>query len=350
MTDTRQLVPLDFERPLFEMQSKIEELEELSRATGMNFNGEVQPLKDKLADLTANIFVHLTAWQRVQLARHPFRPYTSDYIELMLDDFMELHGDRQFRDDRALVCGLGHLAGRPIMLVGHRKGRDTKEKLACNFGCAHPEGYKKAWRKMKLAEKFRLPIVTLINTPGAYPGIGAEERGQAWAIAENLMLMARLRVPIVSVVIGEGGSGGALGIGVGDRILMLEHAYYSVISPEGCAAILWNSAEKAKDAAEALKLTSFDLKELGIVDEVVREPLGGAHRRPEEMARRLKDVLDRELEELAAQPLEEMLERRYRKFREIGAIFADAPPPPLAPVDSPAGVAQGEGPEGEEGV
>ncbi|MEZ6196986.1 MAG: acetyl-CoA carboxylase carboxyltransferase subunit alpha [Planctomycetota bacterium] len=325
MADSRKLAPLDFEKPIFEMEAKIEELEELSRTTRMNLNGEVRPLKEKLGQLIAEIFDELTPWQRVQLARHPARPFTSDYVELMVDDFVELHGDRLFKDDRAILCGLGRIRGRKVMVIGHRKGRDTKEKLACNFGCAHPEGYRKALRKMQLAEKFGLPIITFINTPGAYPGIGAEERGQAFAIAENLVAMAGLRVPIVSVVIGEGGSGGALGIGVGDRVYMLEHSYYSVISPEGCAAILWKSAEKASEAAEALKITSSDLLRLGVVDEVLPEPLGGAHRNPREMVTRLEEKVAATLDELCAMDRDRLVSERYAKFRAIGTMFGEGP-------------------------
>jgi acetyl-CoA carboxylase carboxyl transferase subunit alpha len=325
MVDSRKHAPLDFEVPIFEMEAKIEELEELSRTTKMNLNGEVRPLKDKLGQLIAEIFENLTPWQRVQLARHPARPFTSDYIDLMFDDFLELHGDRLFKDDRAIACGLATLQGRRVLVIGHRKGRDTKEKLACNFGCAHPEGYRKALLKMQLAEKFGLPIITFINTPGAYPGIGAEERGQAFAIAENLVAMAGLRVPVISVVIGEGGSGGALGIGVGDRVFMLEHSYYSVISPEGCAAILWKSAEKASEAAEALKITSTDLLRLGVVDEVIPEPLGGAHRRPQEMIDALQARLISTLDELSAQPIDDLVQGRYDKFRAIGSVFGEGP-------------------------
>lgn len=324
MSETKPPKLLDFEKPIFDMQAKIEELEELSRSTGMNLNGGVRPLKDKLDQLIDETFSNLTPWQRVSIARHPGRPYTSDYVDWMLEDFVELHGDRGFNDDPALLCGLGMLGRHKILLVGHRKGRDTKEKLACNFGCAHPEGYKKALRKMKLAEKFGIPVVALIDTPGAYPGIGAEERGQAFAIAENLMFMAGLKVPVVCVVIGEGGSGGALGIGIGDRILMLEHAYYSVISPEGCAAILWKTAEKAQQAAEALKLTSRDLLELGVVDDIIREPRGGAHRRPEEMGERLSERLIQELDKLEGASIDELLSLRYEKFRQMGSLFADS--------------------------
>lgn len=326
MADTRKPQPLEFEKPIFEMEAKIEELEELSRSTGMDLNGQMMPLKNKLEQLTQAIFDDLKPWDKVQLARHQCRPNTSDYLDLMFDEFIELHGDRVFGDDHAMVCGLAKLDGSPVFVVGHRKGRDTKEKIACNFGCAHPEGYRKAHRFFKLAAKFGLPIVTFINTPGAYPGIGAEERGQAWAIAENLMLMANLPVPIVCTVIGEGGSGGALGIGVGDKVFMLEHSYYSVISPEGCAAILWNSAGEAERAARALRLTSRDLLDLEVVDEVVPEPLGGAHRHPETMAEELKGRIKAELDRLGALSSEELLDARYERFRRIGALFGDEPP------------------------
>ncbi len=347
MDETKPIQPLDFEEPIFEMRAKIAELEDLSRRTGMDLNGQMQPLKDKLNQLTAQIFDGLSAWDRVKLARHPARPYTTDYVDHVFDSFSELFGDRLFNDDPAMMGGLARLAGRPVMLLGHRKGRDTKEKIACNFGCAHPEGYRKAKRLMKLAEKFGLPVITFINTPGAYPGIGAEERGQAYAIAENLMLMAGLRVPILSVVIGEGGSGGALGIGVADRVLILEHAYYSVISPEGCAAILWKSSEKASEAAEALKITAKHLKSLGIVDDVIPEPMGGAHRHPQAMAETLKDVLTRELEALCRRTVDDLLEERYEKFRKIGTLFGDQPPRmPVAPTegdDAEASLASSEG-------
>ncbi len=338
MSESKPPKLLDFEKPIFDMQVKIEELEDLSRETGMNLNGGVRPLKDKLDQLIDETFSNLTPWQRVALARHPGRPYTSDYVDWLMEDFVELHGDRAFSDDPALLCGLGKLGPHQVLLVGHRKGRDLKEKIACNFGCAHPEGYKKALRKMKVAEKFGIPIVALIDTPGAYPGIGAEERGQAFAIAENLMFMAGLRVPVVCVVIGEGGSGGALGIGIGDRILMLEHSYYSVISPEGCAAILWKTSEKAQQAAEALRLTSWDLLELGIVDDVIREPRGGAHRLPEEMGERLSERLIAELDGLAGVPIDDLLDARYEKFRQMGALFADSLPDDEAPDEAATSV------------
>ncbi len=326
MAETRKPLPLEFEKPIFEMEAKIQELEELSRSTGMDLNGQMRPLKNKLEQLTQAIFDDLNPWDKVQLARHQFRPNTSDYLDLVFDDFIELHGDRVFGDDHAMVCGLARLDDTRVFVIGHRKGRNTKEKIACNFGCAHPEGYRKAHRFMKFAAKFGLPVITFINTPGAYPGIGAEERGQAWAIAENLMLMANLPVPVICTVIGEGGSGGALGIGVGDKVFMLEHSYYSVISPEGCAAILWNSAGEAERAANALRLTSRDLLKLDVVDEVLPEPLGGAHRHPEAMASDLKDKIKSELGRLQLLSTEELLEARYARFRKIGALFGDEPP------------------------
>jgi acetyl-CoA carboxylase carboxyl transferase subunit alpha len=331
---------LGFEKPIIDLEKKIEELETLSKSTGMNLNGEVKPLKDRLGVLIRDIFQGLSPWQSVQVARHGERPLTSDYIEALFDDFIELHGDRQFADDKAIITGIGRLSGRKVMVIGHRKGRDFKEKVKCNFGSAHPEGYRKALRKMRLAEKFRLPIVTFINTPGAYPGIGAEERGQAWAIAENLRAMSGLKVPVVCVVIGEGGSGGALGIGVGDRILMLEHAYYSVISPEGCAAILWGDAKRMADAAKALKLTARDLKRLGVIDEILEEPIGGAHRNPAEMFQRVRERLDHHLSELERLPPDQLIEKRYEKFRRMGSVFA---PPPEIAAEKPAGAAGSAG-------
>jgi len=316
-------IGLAFERPIVELELRISELKSLSESTGMNLNGELKPLQEKLARMTREIYRDLKPYDVVQIARHPLRPQTSDYIAGMLDEYVELHGDRVFGDDRAITSGFARIGERRFLFLGHRKGKETKENIACNWGCAHPEGYRKALQKMRLAEKFRLPVVTLINTPGAYPGVGAEERGQAWAIAHNIMAMSRLRVPVVCVVIGEGGSGGALGIGVGDRVLMLEYAYYSVISPEGCAAILWKDGERAADAAAALRLTSGDLLRLGIVDEVVPEPLGGAHRAPEEMVASLKERVVACLDELAALDPGEMLERRYRRIRAFGAVLQE---------------------------
>jgi len=310
--------PFGFMAHLVELESKIEELENLSGTTGLDMSDEVRSLKDKLEVETRRTFDGLNAWQRVQLSRHPLRPQSTDYIDHMVDDFVPLAGDRAFAEDYAISCGLGRIRGIPCMVIGQQKGKDVHERRRCNFGSPHPEGYRKAMLKMRLAEKFRLPVVTLINTPGAYPGIGAEERGQSIAIAENIRDMAALRIPVVTVVIGEGGSGGALGIGVGNRILILENSYYSVISPEGCAAILWKDGSKAEEAADRLNLTAQALLQLGIADEVVQEPPGGAHCRPEDMARRLGDAIERHLRELLALDEAELLEQRYAKYRAIG--------------------------------
>ncbi|MCM8792349.1 MAG: acetyl-CoA carboxylase carboxyltransferase subunit alpha [Candidatus Omnitrophica bacterium] len=311
---------LDFEKPIKELEKKIEELKKFTVEKKIDLSAEIKRLEQKLHDLKFSIYSSLTSWQRVQIARHPQRPYTLDYIQMMMYDFIELHGDRSFSDDKAIIGGFAKIDGLKVMVLGHQKGRTTKENILRNFGCAHPEGYRKSLRLMQLAEKFNLPILIFIDTPGAYPGIGAEERGQAQAIALNLREMIRIRVPILVVVIGEGGSGGALGIGVGDRILILENAYYSVISPEGCAAILWKDSSKAPEAAEALKLTASDLLELGIVDEVIKEPLGGAHTNPEQMAKILKEALLRHLKELLDILIDTLLERRYNKYRSIGRI------------------------------
>ncbi|MHC4261983.1 MAG: acetyl-CoA carboxylase carboxyltransferase subunit alpha [Planctomycetota bacterium] len=311
---------MPFEHKIREIEDKIHELKDLADSTSFDVSGEIDTLEEQLREVIAKTYAELTPWERVNVARHPKRPVTGDYVQHMLDDFVELHGDRAFGDDPAMLTGFATFGGRRVMLIGHRKGRTVKERLECNFGCAHPEGYRKAWRKMKLAEKLGLPIVTLINTPGAYPGIGAEERGQAMAIAENIIGMFTLRVPIVVLVIGEGGSGGALGIGVGDRVLMMEHAYYSVISPEGCAAILWKNGERSPEAAEALKLTSDDLISLGLVDEIVSEPLGGAHRAPEEAIEAVKETVLRHLSELDGMTPEELIATRRDKFRHIAAI------------------------------
>ena len=316
--NTRAAMP--FEREIHETEAKLAELRDAARSTTLDISEEIENTEKRIQELIARIYSGLTAWQRVNVARHPDRPVTADYIATMLDEFTELHGDRSFGDDRAMVTGLARMGDHRFLLVAHRKGRTTKERLECNFGCAHPEGYRKAWRKMKLAEKLRLPIVTLVNTPGAYPGIGAEERGQALAIAENIIGMFTLTVPIVVCVIGEGGSGGALGIGVGDRVLMLEHAYYSVISPEGCAAILWKSGERSADAAEALKLTSENLSSLGVVDEIVREPLGGAHRDPAGAIQNVREALTRHLDELVQIPVDRLVAERRTKFRNIAAL------------------------------
>jgi acetyl-CoA carboxylase carboxyl transferase subunit alpha len=315
-------IGLPFERPIVELELKIGELQSLSESTGMNLNGELKPLQEKLARMTREIYDNLDPYDVVQIARHPLRPQTSDYISGMLDEYLELHGDRRFGDDHAITTGFARIGEQRFLLIGHRKGKETKENIECNWGCAHPEGYRKALMKMKLAEKFGLPIVTLINTPGAYPGVGAEERGQAWAIAENILTMSRLRVPIICVVIGEGGSGGALGIGVGDRVLMLEYAYYSVISPEGCAAILWKNGERAADAAVALRLTSKDLVRLGVVDEVVPEPLGGAHREHTPMIETLQGRISALLTELGNEDVDALVQARYDRIRSFGELPA----------------------------
>jgi acetyl-CoA carboxylase carboxyl transferase subunit alpha len=310
---------LDFEQPIAELEAKIEELRHASSGQAFNIDEEVGRLREKLKIKTADIFRNLNSWQTTQLSRHPARPYTLDYIGVICEEFHELAGDRMYADDAAIVGGIGRINGRPVMIVGHQKGRDTKTKVRRNFGMPRPEGYRKALRLMKMAERFGLPLLTLIDTPGAYPGVGAEERGQSEAIARNLLEMAELKVPIVCTVIGEGGSGGALAIGVGDRTLMLQYSTYSVISPEGCASILWKSPDKVKDAAEALGMTAPRLLELGLIDKLVREPLGGAHRNPRSMAVRLKAVLLRQLDELEAMPLPDLLVQRYKRLRGYGA-------------------------------
>ena len=313
---------LDFEQPIADLEAKIQELRHAGSGSAVDVEAEVAALQNKIRVRTAQIFRDLSAWQIAQLARHPARPYTLDYLRVMSDEFHELAGDRAFADDRAIVGGLARIGGRSVMVIGHEKGRDTKGKVRRNFGMPKPEGYRKALRLMKMAERFRIPVLTFIDTPGAWPGIDAEERGQSEAIARNLIEMAELRVPVVCTVIGEGGSGGALAIGVGDRTLMLEYSTYSVISPEGCASILWKTAEKAKDAAEQLGMTAKRLRELGLIDKVVREPIGGAHRNPVQMATRLKAVLLGELERLDAQPIDALLESRYRRLRGYGAYEA----------------------------
>jgi acetyl-CoA carboxylase carboxyl transferase subunit alpha len=311
---------LDFEQPIAELDAKIEELRHASHGQAFNIDEEVGRLREKLKLKTNEIFRNLTPWQVTQLSRHPGRPYTLDYISVICDEFHELAGDRAYADDAAIVGGLGRINGRSVMIIGHQKARDTKGKVRRNFGMPRPEGYRKALRLMKMAERFGLPLLTLIDTPGAYPGVGAEERGQSEAIARNLLEMADLKTPIICTVIGEGGSGGALAIGVGDRTVMLQYSTYSVISPEGCASILWKSAEKAKDAAEALGLTAPRLLELGLIDKVVREPLGGAHRNPHSMAVRLKAVLMNQLDELEALPIKDLLELRYKRLRGYGSF------------------------------
>ena len=310
---------LEFERDIVEVQAQIDKLLDLADRKGIDVTDEVELLRAKLAELKAQTYENLRPIEQVQVARHPQRPYTLDYIERIFTDWLELHGDRAFRDDEAIVGGWARLRGTSVMVIGHQKGRDMKDNLRRNFGMAHPEGYRKALRLMKQAEKFARPVITLIDTPGAYPGIGAEERGQAEAIASNLREMARLRSPLVSVVIGEGGSGGALALGLTDRILMLEHSVYSVISPEGCAAILWRSAEHRERAATALRLTSKDLAELGICDEVIDEPLGGAHADWDVTAERVGDALERHLSHLSALSSEALLDSRWSKYAAIGA-------------------------------
>ncbi len=309
---------LEFERPIIELEERIKELKDFSSQRDIDLSSEIKKLTDKLENLKKEVYGNLSAWQRIQIARHPQRLFTLDYIKMMMTDFVEFHGDRLFSDDKAIICGFAKLEDVKIAIVGHQKGRDTKENIERNFGCAHPEGYRKAMRVMKLAERFGLPVVILIDTPGAYPGIGAEQRGQAQAIAENIRDMFGLKTPIVCCVIGEGGSGGALGIGVGDKVLMLENSYYSVISPEGCSAILWKDSSKAKEAAEALKLTSFDLLKFGIIDEIVPEPLGGVHKDPEFASQSLKKALLNNLSKLSKVSLSHLVERRYKKFRTIG--------------------------------
>ncbi len=312
----------DFEKPIVELENKIKELVDFSTAKQIDLSSEIERLKEKLKSLKKNIYSNLTPWQKVQIARHSQRPTTLDYIGLLMEDFLELHGDRLYGDDKAIVCGLASLDKFRVVVVGHQKGKDTKENIERNFGCAHPEGYRKAMRVMKLGEKFSLPIICFIDTPGAYPGIGAEERGQAQAIAENIREMFTLNTPIVIAVIGEGGSGGALGIGVGDKVLIMEYAYYSVISPEGCAAILWKDSKKAPQAAETLRLTAQDLIRFKIVDEIIPEPEGGAHRNYQEAADNLKETLIRNLVFLTEMDLDTLLKNRYDKYRRIG-IFKE---------------------------
>ena len=315
---------LEFEKPFTKLEEQIRELEEKQRRDGIDASAEIRDIRKNLIVMIRKQYAALSPWEIVQIARHPDRPQTVDYIEAFVKDFKEIHGDRFFRDDRAVVCGLGTIAGERVMIVGHRKGHDTREKVECFFGCAHPEGYRKAMRCMRLAEKFNLPVVAFIDTQGAYPGIGAEERGIAEAIAVNLREMSILRTPIVGAIIGEGASGGYLGIGVADRLLMLEYAYCSVITPEGCAAILWRTAEKAPQAAEALKLTAPDLKAFGVIDDIVPEPLGAAHRNPREMAVTLERRIGRYLRELKQIPVEDLLAQRYAKLRRVGVTIEAA--------------------------
>ncbi len=309
---------LEFERPIAELEAKIDELRYVGDDNELNISEEIRRLKAKSVTLTEQIFSNLSSWQIAQLARHPQRPYTLDYVKEIFTEFEELHGDRAFADDPAIVGGVARLDGKPVMLIGHQKGRDTKEKIRRNFGMPRPEGYRKALRLMQMAERFQLPIFTFIDTPGAYPGVGAEERGQSEAIARNLQEMAGLRVPMICTVIGEGGSGGALAIGVGDRVMMLSYSTYAVISPEGCASILWKSAERAQDAAEAMGITARRLKELNLIDIVVEEPLGGAHRDPKVMAATLKARFLEQLSELEVLGTEQLLEERYQRLMRHG--------------------------------
>lgn len=313
-----QLNFLDYEQPIAELEAKIDELRYMSNDSDLNITEEIQRLKEKSKSLTRSIFSTLTPWQVTQMARHPQRPYTLDYIKHLITDFEELHGDRAYADDQALITGMGRFNGQPVVIIGHQKGRDTKEKVARNFGMPRPEGYRKALRVMKLAERFSIPILTFIDTPGAYPGIGAEERGQSEAIARNLFEMSRLKTPIISTVIGEGGSGGALAVGVADHLMMLQYSIYSVISPEGCASILWKSAEKASDAAATLGVTSERLKSLGLIDEIITEPLGGAHRDPEALMSNMKAIIAAQLSQLQAMPTDELVKRRQQRLLDYG--------------------------------
>ncbi len=321
---------LEFEKPIEELELKIEEMKRISDGKDVNLSGEIKKLEKKVKDLRTDIFSKLTPWQKTLLARHPDRPYTLDYINLITEEFLELHGDRRFADDKAIIGGLARIKGTPVVIIGHQKGRGTKERIWRNFGQPHPEGYRKALRLMQMAEKFKRPVLNLIDTPGAYPGIGAEERGQGEAIATNLMHMSRLRVPIVSVVIGEGGSGGALALSVADRLYMLEHSVYSVISPEGCAAILWRkgggelNAEDFSRASEALKMTAQDLLRFKIIDDIIPEPSGGAHMDIEQAARNISDKVMEAIEELKAKTPGKLVEERYKRLKKIGSFVGEA--------------------------
>ncbi|HEX4797100.1 MAG TPA: acetyl-CoA carboxylase carboxyltransferase subunit alpha [Humisphaera sp.] len=315
---------LEFERPLAQLERQIHELEALETQKQVDYSKELRQLRSNYTSLLRKTYDNLSAWETVQVARHPQRPLFRDYVEMICREFREVHGDRHYGDDPAIVCGLARMGGHKVMLIGHHKGRDTKEKVKCFFGLAHPEGYRKALRCMKLAEKFGLPVVTLIDTPGAYPGIGAEERGQAESIARNLMEMSRLRTPIISIVVGEGGSGGALGIGVADRVVMMEFAWYSVISPEACSAILFKDNENAPELADSLKLTSKHLRQLGVIDAILPEPLGGAHRDPHTAAHTLGQYIAKTVRDLKRCKLDNLLERRYEKFRNLGEYLEPA--------------------------
>lgn len=319
---------LEFEKPLRELESKIEQLEVYAHSRDIDLSHEIKPLREKLQHLLEEIFSHLTSWQRVQLARHPDRPYCLDYVREIVTDFVELHGDRAYRDDEAMVTGMGALDGRSVMIVGHQKGRDTDENIRRNFGMPHPEGFRKARRAMDMAHRFRMPVVAFIDSPGAFPGIGAEERGQHQVIAENLEFMSQLGVPVVCVVTGEGGSGGALAIGVGNRVLMLENAYYAVCTPEACAAIIMKDRTQAANVAGGMKIVSSDLKNLGIIEEIIPEPLGGAHRGPSETAANIAKAVSRHLAELESMDPDELIRDRYERFRRMG-VFYEAPMPEI---------------------
>ncbi|MDC4224223.1 MAG: acetyl-CoA carboxylase carboxyltransferase subunit alpha [Candidatus Manganitrophus sp.] len=321
---------LEFEKPILEIQARINHLKDVVK-TEPRQSEEIKKLQKKMESLQEEIYSKLTAWQKTLIARHSQRPNTDDYIGMMFEDFTELHGDRLYGDDKSILTGLARLDGRSVAVIGHQKGKTVKERIARNFGMPHPEGYRKALRIMQLAEKFNKPIITFVDTPGAYPGVGAEERGQSEAIARNLMVMSQVKVPIISVVIGEGGSGGALAISVGDRLLMLQYSIYSVISPEGCAAILWNDAAKTAEAAEALRMTAQDLLNLKVIDEILPEPAGGAHRNPQKMAEGLGKTLSKHLRELESLPPEERLEARYNRLRRIGAFSEEASLPKAPP-------------------
>ena len=316
---------LDFEKPLLELEEKINRLKDISKHQPKTLD-EIKRLQKKAYQLQEEIYSKLTAWQKTQIARHPNRPSTLDYIQLLMTDFIELHGDRSFGEDAAIVGGLGKMGERPVVVIGHQKGKNVRERVRRNFGMPHPEGYRKAQRLMRLAEKFGRALITFVDTPGAYPGMGAEERGQSEAIARSLLVMGQLTIPILVVIIGEGGSGGALALAIGDRILMLEHSIYSVISPEGCAAILWNNAEKAIEAAESLKMTGKDLLPLGIIDEVLSEPLGGAHRDHQKMAEILRKAISHHLNKLDGLPIDEIVRQRYEKFRSMGVYGEENTP------------------------
>ena len=308
----------ELENSILEIEHRIEDLEKASLKDTCDRSVEIKYLREKHERLQKKLFSKLTPYDIVKIARHPLRPLTADYVNMMIDDFVELHGDKRFGDDKAIICGLGRIGQERLLIIGQQKGKSTKERIACNFGMPNPEGYRKALQKMKLAEKFHLPVVTLIDTPGANPDIGAEERGQAYAIAENIYEMCRLKTPIINIVIGEGGSGGALGIGIGDKFAILEYAYYSVISPEGCAAILWKNSENAPEASESLQLTAKDLLKFGVADEVIPEPLGAAHKSPKAMVNTLKSYILKYLEEIKSAPIDKLVENRYNKYRNIG--------------------------------